>query len=282
MIEVNLLPIELRKVEHTPMPRFLVIAAGTALVMATAAYGVVVNLRTVPDLMGKEQEAVKEIAIRQPMAKDWDELQDEISDARVRKQAIAELWRTRIQWSRRLAQLAEVTPGFVGFTEVKLEEARSGGAKDVETGGMLTVQCLLAGSDLNRVAMWRRIAEGGENIIGFEKVDVAMDFKGSFMPILPTETTLVEVKEDYMEKQALKLDLKMPVKPASARLAEATAAEQAEMAKKAAEARPASNVPAKRGRKASPEPAKEEAATAVPASVAAPKAAEDDAADRAH
>ena len=39
MIEVNLLPLELRRVAHTPLPRFLVIIIGTAVVLTVAFLG---------------------------------------------------------------------------------------------------------------------------------------------------------------------------------------------------------------------------------------------------
>ena len=271
MIEVNLLPAELRRVEHTPLPRFLVIITGTALVMATTAFGVVINLRKVPDLNAKMGAVSKEVTECQPAAGVYDKLQDEISDAKARKQAIAELWRTRIQWSRKLTQLAQMTPGYVGFTAIKLDEARAGGmSKEQETGGMLTLESLIATADLDRLATWRRIV-GGEVRLVNQGDDVGKSFYSAFLDLLPTDSTKVDVKEDYVQKEALKVALKMPLKPSSARLSEALQAAQ-EAIKRDAPVTPASDKPGRRPRPAQATPA----TGTTPAPVETPAAPEDD------
>ncbi len=256
MIEVNLLPAELRRVEHTPLPRFLVILIGTAAVMATVAFGVIVNLRRVPDLGVRQADLVKEIAVAQTAAAAYDKLQDEISDVTARKHAIAEVWRTRIIWSLKLAQLAQMTPPYVGFTGMKLDEGRSTGNREQENGGMLTLESLLAGSDLNRVADWRRIVEGSIRLTtNLGGPDPGKSFYASFQDLLPTETTKVDVKDDYVEKEALKVALKMPIKGPSTRLDEALQAIQEETKKNAPQTTPATDRPARRPREAKPEPA---------------------------
>ena len=218
MIEVNLLPSELRRIERTPLPRFLVIILGTAAVMATGAFGVVVNLRNVPDLEAKQSAVENDIRDGNVSAAAWDKLQEEIGDAQARKQAIAELWRTRILWSKKLAQLSQMVPPFVGFTEVRLEENHGGGFGGQDCSGMLTLESLISGADLDRVAQWRRTVEGNK------------PFFSSFLDLLPTETTRVGVREDtFVEKEALRVAIKMPIKTTAARMAEAMQALQDEI-----------------------------------------------------
>ncbi len=275
MIEVNLLPTDMRRVEHTPLPRFMTIIIGTALVMATAAFGVIINLRKVPDLNAKQAALVKDIGISQPTAAAYDKLQDEISDARSRKQAIAEIWRTRIIWSRKLSQLAQMTPPGVGLTSIKLEESRSSGSRELETGGTLTLESILAGSDLDRVANWRRICEGTVRITNVGE-DVGKSFYSSFMDLLPTETTKVDVKEgEYVEKEALKVALKMPVKPPSLRQAEAVQAEQDKTKVNGGQAIPATDKPGRPARTAKPEPVSATTPADKPATPATPATSTD-------
>ncbi len=215
MIEVNLLPAELRRVERTPLPRFLVIIIGTAAVLSTAAFGVVVNMKRVPDLEIQLAARSRDIQQATVTAAAWDKLQDEIGDAQSRKQAIAELWRTRILWSSKLSQLAQIVPGFVGFTEVRLEENRGGPA---DSGGMFTIESLISGSDLDRVAQWRKTLQGNKA------------FFSTFLELLATETTLVSVREEqYVEKEARRVSIKLPIKTPAQRMAEANQALQDEM-----------------------------------------------------
>jgi len=220
MIEVNLLPLELRRVERTPLPRFLVIIIGTAVVMATSAVAMVVNWRTLPDLRSKESTLLSDIGRSEAQAMDHDRLLDQIAETQDRKKAIAEVWRTRIMWSEKLAQVAEMTPAFIGLTEVKLDEPRSSGRAGQEDGGTLTIQSICAGADHSRVANVRRIFLGQYRVADSSDPWVGKRFFGSFQDLLPTGTQAIEVK-DFVETEALKFSLVMPLKPASARLAEA-------------------------------------------------------------
>ena len=137
MIEVNLLPAEMRRIEHTPLPRFLVILLGTAAVMATGAFGVVVNWRQVPDLEGKVADVRTDVREREKTARRHDQLVAGIAETKDRKKAIAQLWHARIQWSRKWAELSEMTPMFVGYTDMKLTEARRKGRTEEIIGNWL-------------------------------------------------------------------------------------------------------------------------------------------------
>ena len=236
MIEVNLLPIELRRVERTPLPRFLVIIFGTAAVLTLAALGMIVSLRTVPDLRSRENDLVTTIPARQVQAAAYDRILEEIAATQDRKKAISEVWRKRIMWSEKLVQIAEMTPAFVGLTDLALDEPRETGRGGEENGGTLTLQSICAGTDHSRIANVRRIFQGQYQVTGNRDPWVGKRFYGSFMDLLPTGTQMVEVK-DCVETEALKFSLEMPLKPAAARLAEAEAAAQAETRLNAAEER---------------------------------------------
>ncbi|GAI90425.1 unnamed protein product, partial [marine sediment metagenome] len=159
MIEVNLLPQELRRVEHTPLPRFLVIIAGTALVGVILAFGAIMNLRKLPDLRGREMALVTEIASAARSVREHDLLLGQLEEVKQRKRAIAEIWRARIIWSRKLEQFSEMIPKFIGIEKLTLEEARRS-AQGNQNGGYLNLGSVCAGADVDRLAMFRRILRG--------------------------------------------------------------------------------------------------------------------------
>lgn len=250
MIEVNLLPAELRRVEHTPLPRLLVVIIGTASIMAMGAFGVVVNWRRVPDLKAKESDLVADIQHRGKQAEAYDRLLEDIAETRDRKKAIAEMWRTRIIWSEKLAQLADMTPSFVGLKQLRLTETRASARTKKQAGGEFTIDSLSATSDHKRVAYYRRVVEGQVRAQNSDNPWVGRDFFEPFVEILPNPTQKVDVK-DYEEREALKFVLKMPVKPPSERLGEAVRAATEERNRKRAGPRTRSAP----SRKPTPEPA---------------------------
>jgi hypothetical protein len=137
-------------------------------------------------------------------------------------------------WSEKLSQIAEMTPAFMGLTDLTLEEARQTGRPGEENGGTLTLQSICAGRDHSRIANVRRIFEGEYRVAESSDPWVGKRFRESFQDLLPTGTQMVEVK-DCVETEALKFSLEMPVKPASKRLEEALGAARADLNVKAAE-----------------------------------------------
>ena len=220
MIEVNLLPAELRRVERTPLPRFLVIIIGTALVMTTGAFGVVVNMRNLPDLEDKEWDLVHSIKTASDEAAVHDDLLYEIAETKDRKKAIAEMWRTRIILSKKLVELSAITPKWIGLKTVILTESKGKPKKgEPENGGSFGIECISAGPDLNRVANYRRKLLGVYPIEDARDPDVGKLFVSSFLGMLPCATKTV-YPSGYEEKEAIEFTLLMMLKPASTRLEE--------------------------------------------------------------
>jgi hypothetical protein len=210
----------MRRVEHTPLPRFLVIIIGTEAIMATGAFGVVVNLRKVPDRGDKLGSLNADVHSSERAAASYDELLDSIADTQNRKKAIAELWRTRIQWSKRLTQVAKIMPSWGGLEQMKLSEARGGARRgEDENGGLLTMDMRTATDDHSRVAWVRRAFRGEVRVQGHDPW-VGREFFDVFQDIAPTRTEKVEEK-DYVEKVALEFALNIPLKTAEERLEQA-------------------------------------------------------------
>ena len=227
MIEVNLLPVELRRVERTPMPRLLTILAGTILAMTTAAFAVVVNLRKVPDLRHGESTLVVEIKGLKKQEKEYEHLVGCIEEFRDRKSAIAEIWRKRVEWAEKLSQLCDLTPRHVGLKEIKLQasrESRQTTGKET-AGGTLVLDSISAGAEHSRLAWFRRILRGEVPREGANDQDLGKDFFASFIKMDPTSTKLVEL-DGYEEEQALEFQLKLILKGGDKRLADAVKEER--------------------------------------------------------
>ena len=222
MIEVNLLPAELRRVERTPLPRLLTILVGTILAMTTAAFAVVVNMRKVPDLRQTDSALVVEINGLKRQEKEYQQLVGCIEEFKDRKSAIAEIWRKRVEWAEKLSQLCDLTPRNVGLKEIKLQETRGVRATTgKETpGGTLVLDSISAGAEHSRLAWFRRILRGEIAPEGVKDLTQGKDFFSSFMKMEPTATKLVELS-DYEEKQALEFQLKLTLKGDDKRLADA-------------------------------------------------------------
>jgi Tfp pilus assembly protein PilN len=224
MIEVNLLPAELRRAERTPLPRLLVIVMGTALVMTTASFAVVFNFRKVPDLQSKLMVLQDDIAVSEKQAAEHDKLLEAIEETRDRKKAIAEVWRARIFWSEKLCQLAEMTPSYIGMLSIKLEETRATGrVGEKENGGYLNFETICAGADHSRLADWRRILSGALSVKTAHDPWVGKEFFSAFLDLEPNSTRRKEMP-DYVEGEALEFTLKMTLKSASQRMQEAVQA----------------------------------------------------------
>jgi len=60
MIQINLLPEELRRLEKTPLGRFIVILTGAALVTAALFIFLVLQFRTLPEALRQKNETIGE------------------------------------------------------------------------------------------------------------------------------------------------------------------------------------------------------------------------------
>ena len=218
MIEVNLLPQELRRIEHTPLPRFLIIIMGTTLVSIALALGAIVHMRNLPDLARADQALTDEVMAAAQSQREHDQLLGQIDEVKQRKLAIAEIWRARIIWSRKLDQLSQMIPKFIGLEKLTLEESRSAGAGN-ETGGYLNLESVCAGADVDRLAMFRRILRGDYPAKEGQDTWLGRTWFEDFDNIEATPWVRKDMAA-YVEKEALNFTLKLAIKTDAQRLKE--------------------------------------------------------------
>ena len=215
MIEVNLLPQEYRRPERTPLPRFIVILIGVALVASLGSF-LTKKLIDVRNEKNTQQELEQRLGLLKKQFVDrYDQLVAQKQEIEIRISAIETIWQSRLYWAVKLDQLADLVPIYVGLKDLKLEEPRSyaraaGGA----SGGTLFMSCISASENERRLANFRRILKGeipplNRNVPEDSGRIFYEDFQGEIEDFgyKITET------DDYEEKEYIEFNLRMALKP---------------------------------------------------------------------
>lgn len=217
MIEINLLPRDRRPTEKTPLPRFILVVAGVALVCVEIVLAFLFLLIRIPGGT-RHLESLKEMRKqRLEEAKRADKLEAQIAEIETRRKAVEALYAPGkvLRWSDVLDQLdeEEVLPEPVWLTRF---EVKSTGTMAAATATM-TGYVRGAGQDrqanLNRFIKNlndnEQVGKRFESVVpvkfGDEKLRVPQDNKASSRP-LPDEALGFE----------LELTIKQPKPPAPA------------------------------------------------------------------
>jgi Tfp pilus assembly protein PilN len=213
MIEVNLLPEEYRRAERTPLPRFIVILVGVALV---ASLGLFLTKKYLDVKEARNDKAAKEKALQgyQDDIAQYNELVAKINEIKVRTTAIEAIWQSRLYWAVKLDQLADLVPNYVGLTGLKLEEPRGiVRGRGEAGGGNLFMSCISASENERRLANFRRVLKG--EIQPFSP-DVPKDMGETFFLDFTGEIEdygyKVTEAEDYEEKEYIEFNLELTLK----------------------------------------------------------------------
>jgi len=159
MITVNLLPADLRPVERTPLPRFLAIVVGVALGVTGLLALFVLYFNKLPDVHQRIASYDDTIKALEVQAAEFTKVKRELNSILQREAAVQAMYRGRTVWWKKLDQLTDLTPSFVGMTRVDFKEtsARRG---EAESAGTLMMDCIVAKAEEKRVARFRRILKG--------------------------------------------------------------------------------------------------------------------------
>jgi Tfp pilus assembly protein PilN len=217
MITINLLPADLRPIERTPLPRFLVILAGVALGAVGIVFLVAMQFVLIPrvrDAISKEDDVLA--SLRQQAA-EFQTLTLSLQNITQREKALREIYKTRTIWWKKLDLLCDLTPSYVGLTGLSFREptgvARGTAAPDA---GTLKLDCIAAKAEEKRVASFRRILKGEiPPEWGTEAdTDLGKEFIADFVgeEILDYGWRVVTVR-DYGDQPAIQFTLEMKLKP---------------------------------------------------------------------
>ena len=127
MIQINLLPPELRPLERTPLNRFVIIIAGAALTTAALFIFLVLQFSTLPNAIQKRDGVKEEIKRKKVLAAKYDELEQEIQFFKLREDTVKKLRKERYIWSKKLFQLHRVVEEteHVALNSISIEQERT-------------------------------------------------------------------------------------------------------------------------------------------------------------
>lgn len=221
MIEINLLPPELRPVERTPLPRFLVWCVGAAVAVAGGFLLVFMYLKWLPDLKQESATLDEQISQKQALAAEADKLDREIAEIGKRQKAIEQLWKGRTIWWAKLDQLVDLVPEYVGLESLSFKStaARGPAAKGKQVSGKLRMKCVCSYPDEARLAEFRDRLRGAVPVQAARDPQVGKLFIEDFYPeIIDLGWEQKEAgpgfEQTWILEFSLELELKPKVKPA--------------------------------------------------------------------
>jgi Tfp pilus assembly protein PilN len=201
MIKVNLLPPEYRKVERTPVLRFVTILCGVVLSASAIGAFLYVHFGTLVNVVSEKdklQETYKVLARDEDRSRD---LAKEAAEYKKRRQTIEEIGKNRILWSQKLDELCDIIQN-KGDTKrhlVWLNQIHTISPGKGSAGG-LDIRGLSGGSELHKLSDFHLDIKKSEFFQDFQSID---DPEGS----------VVELKDGRVPKTAWQFDFNMRLKP---------------------------------------------------------------------
>jgi len=219
MTRINLLPEEYRPVEETPVARRYTIFIGVAVVAALLAGLVYFRLILLPpaketnaNLKRERQNLNESVAL-------FDKLAGEIKRLEALRTIVADNWRERVIWSKKLAQLKAIVPSYVWITEIDLEQPRKAGRNRVPSRGNLILKVISASKDIDNLTNFIRILTGrippltGPGGTPGKDITPSVEFAADFDQLSHNKISLEEFDEKYEERYGYKTRITLNVKP---------------------------------------------------------------------
>lgn len=163
MIEINLLPPEYRPRETTNIPLIATILGGVVVVCGLFFYWMSVNAE-VAELTRRNADLAKKKTDLEAESKKIDTLKEEIERQKSRQQTIIEISQSKVMWSQKLEQLAQI----LGQNEFKTKFwitslALSKAAGRAGATSMLSMRVTGLGYDMREVAKLRDAIQQDQN-----------------------------------------------------------------------------------------------------------------------
>jgi len=144
MIQVNLLPEEMRRIEHTPLPRFILILSGAVLVVLCCSAWVYLHFNALSAVHDEEARLIEQVARQETRAKEADDLKKDIETLTSRRDTIQELSEGRREWWVLIDELSDIIPYDMWITSLNCG------------GSSISMGCYVDGDSGTRVAeVWR-------------------------------------------------------------------------------------------------------------------------------
>lgn len=167
MIEINLLPPQYRSVERTPLPVFLGLIGGLALI-GVAFISLMIMVKAAQRAEETRLVKAKERDDKKKQAEAVDQLQRDIQEAQGRVDTVLGIAESKVPWAIKLDQLMRILPENVIWIDSLSIVQRT-------SGGELKLQCNARGTGPDRVTMFKQMLRSDTNFFyHFEDVSVPM------------------------------------------------------------------------------------------------------------
>lgn len=227
MIAVNLIPLELRKIDATPLPRRLTIFGGVALNAVALVVALTYFFANIPALQSKKQNIQSQIYQANTIKKveqRYTALTTQKKDFEQRRTTIDQIEKARVMWAKKLDQLWDLVPPDMWLSDIRLEEPPKsvkgrGQPEEGPKGHILVIEGYTAGPDVTKVSAFIRALE--------KKSTQGPCFFEDFERVELVQLDLEEEKfQKYEEKIASKFTLKLYMIPRQIELSPAAPSQQ--------------------------------------------------------
>ena len=183
MIKVNLLPPEYRKIDGTPVARFVALAAGVFLAASAMSVWGYVHFGMLAEVRERRTALEEELVGLQKLAERSQALLAEYKEYQKRRETIEDIDKSRILWSRKLDQLADLihNKGDVKRHQVWLSDIRTQAARSKASGGLLSISGWSGGEELARLSDFNKdLRQDAEFFADFKSIDPPRGERVSF------------------------------------------------------------------------------------------------------
>jgi hypothetical protein len=172
MIKVNLLPLEYRKVERTPVLRFVTILCGVVLSASAIGAFLYVHFGTLVEVVSESEKLEEALTTKQVLANRSKSLDTEFKEYRKRRDTIEGIGESRKLWSKKIDELCDLIHN-KGDRErhlVWLQSIRTlNSTKD--SGGGIYIKGLSGGSEIHRLSDFHLDIKNSEFFTDFMGID---------------------------------------------------------------------------------------------------------------
>ena len=224
MTRINLLPEEYRPLSETPAVRRYSIYIGVfvvgVLLSVWGGYGLfrLPAARNTAEALSSQRQAME------PKLEKYDGLVAQIGAIENHRIIIAELWKRRIIWSRKLAQLKSIVPGYVWLQELQLKPAKRQQVRTQkgmpQSRGELVFRVTSATVDIDNMTNFFRILTGvmgpmvGPQFIASPDVAPSVEWARDFVRLAYGRINREDFDQEvYVEKVGWKTDITMYIRP---------------------------------------------------------------------
>jgi Tfp pilus assembly protein PilN len=202
MIKVNLLPLEYRKVERTPVLRFVTIVCGVLLSASAIGAFLYVHFGMLVKVESKRVEFEEQYHTKKIMADRSLALEKEAREYKKRRGTIEKIGQNRLLWSRKLDELSDVihNKGDTKRHLVWLNSVRTLAPGKGQSGGIY-IKGYSGGTEIHRLSDFHLDLKNSEFFQDFGIID-------------NPEGRVTDFRDDRVPKTAWEFDFNIRMKPA--------------------------------------------------------------------